>query len=237
MPEALAAMEQFIARRAAAYICVANVHTVMECQMDEYLRTINHQANLVVPDGMPLVWAARLFGCRLNERVYGPDLMLAFCEQAARKGYKNFFYGGTEATLAQLTENLASRFPHLKMVGTYAPPFRPLSPEEDETVVRLINEADPDVLWVGLGAPKQEKWMYEHRGKLTVPVIVGVGAAFNFHAGVVKQAPRWMQKRGLEWLYRLSQEPQRLWYRYLFYNPLFIFYIFLQRTGLKRFDL
>jgi N-acetylglucosaminyldiphosphoundecaprenol N-acetyl-beta-D-mannosaminyltransferase len=237
LPEALASLEQVIRARERGYVCVSNVHTVMECQYDPYFRRAVNEALLAVPDGMPLVWIARRLGYPLPDRVYGPDLMLSLCERSAQQGYRNFFYGGSEDTLERLVARLSERFPGLPIVGAEAPPFRPLTPEEDAAAVARINAADPDVVWVGLGLPKQEKWMYEHRDRVQASLLIGVGAAFNFHAGTVAQAPRWMQKRGLEWAFRLLQEPRRLWRRYLFYNPLFIGYLALQWLKLRRFEL
>jgi N-acetylglucosaminyldiphosphoundecaprenol N-acetyl-beta-D-mannosaminyltransferase len=162
--------------------------------------------------------------------------MLKFCEIAACKGYKQFFYGGAVGVPQKLQEALTERFPGLQVVGAYSPPFRPLTPEEDQNVVRMINESGADVVWVGLGAPKQEWWMAKHLGQITAPVMVGVGAAFDFHTGRVRQAPPWMQERGLEWLYRLYREPRRLWKRYLMSNSLFVWYLLLEKIGLKRWE-
>jgi N-acetylglucosaminyldiphosphoundecaprenol N-acetyl-beta-D-mannosaminyltransferase len=237
MAEVLQILEQSIRDHRPGYVCAANVHVVMECQYDPYLRTAINAALLVVPDGMPLVWVARLSGFHLSDRVYGPDLMLALCERSAQQGYRNFFYGGSEEALRRLVARLIERFPGLRVAGAESPPFRPLTSAEDAAAIARINEADPDIVWVGLGAPKQEKWMYEHRDRLHAPVLIGVGAAFNFHAGTVAQAPPWMQKHGLEWAFRLIQEPRRLWRRYLFFNPLFVVYIALQKLKLRRFEL
>ena len=171
---------------------------------------------------MPLVWLSRARGFGYVNRVYGPDLMLALCERSLSKGYRHFLYGGAPGVPEKLAENLKRRFPGLDVVGTYSPPFRPLTHEEDERVVRMINEAGPDIVWVGLSTPKQERWMAGHIGRLEAPVLIGVGAAFDFHSGVKRQAPRWMQRSGLEWLFRLLTEPRRLWRRYLIYNSLFV---------------
>lgn len=171
------------------------------------------------------------------DRVYGPDLMLALCERSLEKGYRHFFYGGAPGVPERLAERLGARFPGLRVVGTFSPPFRPLTLEEDEKVVRMINGASPDILWVGLGAPKQERWMAEHRDRLRVPVMIGVGAAFDFYAGVKRQAPRWMQRAGLEWLFRLCQEPRRLWRRYLLNIPRFLCLVAAQELGIIRCEL
>src|SRR5713226_1347696 len=203
-------IEDWIARAEPGYVCVSNVHSVMEARRDESLRAV---LNAAVPAGMPLVWVGRLRGCRDVGRVYGPDLTLQLCERAARRGYRCFFYGGGPGVAERLAEALSRRFPGLRVVGAEAPPFRPLTTEEDEEAVRRINAASPDVVFVGLGCPKQERWMAEHRARLRAPVLLGVGAAFDFHTGRVPQAPRWMMGSGLEWLFRLWQEPRRLWRR------------------------
>jgi N-acetylglucosaminyldiphosphoundecaprenol N-acetyl-beta-D-mannosaminyltransferase len=176
-----------------------------------------------VPDGQPLVWAMNALGHDLSSRVYGPDLMARYCERAALTGARMFLYGGrNQGALVQLALNLRTRYPGLNIVGGYAPPFRALTGEEEDFVLDEINRSQADVVWVGIGVPKQEKWMAAVRERLRAPVLIGVGAAFDFHAGLVSQAPRWMQSMGLEWAYRLLQEPGRLWRRYLRYNPLFV---------------
>jgi N-acetylglucosaminyldiphosphoundecaprenol N-acetyl-beta-D-mannosaminyltransferase len=204
------------------YVCVTNVHTVMECQHDEELRRIHNESGLTTPDGMPIVWCLRRAGPVGVTRVYGPDLMLALSKPLAESRRSVFLYGTTARTLELLSERLTSQFPGLRIAGSYAPPFRPLTPAEDADVVRLINESGADVVWVGLGAVKQEYWMARHRDSLDASALIGVGAAFDFHAGVVKQAPLWMQRHGLEWVYRLCREPRRLWRRYLRTNPAFV---------------
>jgi len=213
------------------------VHTVMECQRDPALKRIHNRSGMTTPDGMPLVWLSRLHGHRHVSRVYGPDLLIAVCQESIRAGYRHFFYGGAEGVPEALAAALLRRFPGLVVAGTYSPPFRPLTPEEDEQIVAMINRARPDIVWVGLGAPKQEYWMAEHVGRLEAPVMVGVGAAFDFHSGRKKQAPRWMQRSGLEWLFRLLTEPRRLWRRYLINNPLFLWLVALQLLGLRRYPL
>jgi N-acetylglucosaminyldiphosphoundecaprenol N-acetyl-beta-D-mannosaminyltransferase len=231
------AIESWITDRQRSYVCVSNVHSVMEARRDESLRAVFNAAGLAVPDGMPLVWVGRLRGRRDVRRVYGPDLTLQLCERAARRGFTCFFYGGSPGVAERLAEALSRRFPGLRVVGAEAPPFRPLTTEEDEEAVRRINAASPDVVFVGLGCPKQERWMAEHRERLHAPVLLGVGAAFDFHTGLVPQAPRWMMGAGLEWLFRLSQEPRRLWRRYLIYNPLFVFHLTLELLGLRRYPM
>ncbi len=235
MPQALETIHSWIAARQAHYICVTGVHGVMESQRDAELRRIHNAAGLVTPDGMPLVWLSRMQGFRHVQRVYGPDLMLALCAESLRHGYRHYLYGSTEPLLKQLTERLIQRFPGLQIVGTYAPPFRSLTPAEDEAIIAQINAANPHIVWVGLSTPKQERWMAAHVGRLAAPVLIGVGAAFDFHAGVKRQAPRWMQRSGLEWFFRLITEPRRLWRRYLVNNPLFIWYVAQQKLGLRRY--
>jgi N-acetylglucosaminyldiphosphoundecaprenol N-acetyl-beta-D-mannosaminyltransferase len=235
--QALATMEGWIAQRDRQYVCVSGIHGVMESQRDARLRGIHNAAGMVTPDGMPLVWLSRLKGFPFVERVYGPDLLLAFCERSVTAGYRHFFYGGAPGVAERLIQRLRARFPGLRIVGSYSPPFRPLTPVESEMVVQMINAAEPDVVWVGLGTPKQERWMSEHRNCLAAPVFVGVGAAFDFHAGLKPQAPRWMQHSGLEWLFRLWKEPRRLWRRYLRNNPLFVWQILLQSLGVRQYRL
>ncbi len=217
-------IENLAASGGRHYVCVCNVHTVMTGVDDERFRQITNDATLAVPDGMPLVWAAKLLGFDQPERVYGPDLLLAVCKRSVDEDRSHFFYGGAQGVPERLAENLSKRFPGLKIAGCYAPPFRPLTKTEDDQVVKAINASGADILWVGLGAPKQEYWMAGHLGRISTPVMVGVGAAFDFHAGRVRQAPRWMQDCGLEWLFRLYEEPGRLWKRYLYNNPRFIYH-------------
>jgi N-acetylglucosaminyldiphosphoundecaprenol N-acetyl-beta-D-mannosaminyltransferase len=217
-------MDATIQQRGKGYICVAATHTVVATQDDPELRAAVCNASLVVPDGQPVVWAMNALGHNLTNRVYGPDLMAKFCERSALTGARMFLYGGrNQGALVQLALNLRRRFDGLQIVGGYSPPFRTLSDEEIDAVVAEINHAKPDVVWVGIGVPKQEKWMAALRDRIDAPVLVGVGAAFDFHAGLVPQAPAWMQSAGLEWLFRLSKEPRRLWKRYLTYNPRFVF--------------
>jgi N-acetylglucosaminyldiphosphoundecaprenol N-acetyl-beta-D-mannosaminyltransferase len=216
-------MDATIASHDKGYVCVAATHTVMVCQEDREMRDAVVNADLVVPDGQPVVWAMNALGYSLSSRVYGPDLMAHYCHRAARTGTRMFLYGGrNQGALVQLALNLRRRDPGLRIVGGYAPPFRQLSDEEEDAITAEINASGADVVWVGIGVPKQEKWMAHMRERLDAPVLVGVGAAFDFHAGLVPQAPPWMQTLGLEWAYRLTHEPKRLWRRYLRYNPRFV---------------
>lgn len=237
MADALAWIDHWIARRANQYICVTGVHGVMESQLDPALRVIHNRAGLVTPDGMPLVWISRLRGHRGVERVYGPDLMLACCESSVAKGYRHFFYGGATGVPERLSERLQKRFPGLQIAGQWSPPFRELTTLEEAELIERINAARPDIVWIGLSTPKQERWMARYVGRISAPVLIGVGAAFDMHAGVKKQAPRWMQRSGLEWLFRLGAEPRRLWRRYLINNPWFAWRLLLQWTGVARHDL
>ena len=234
---ALAAIEDWIQRRDPHYVTITGVHGVMESQSDPEVRAIHNRAGLVTPDGMPLVWASRLAGQRHVRRVYGPDLMLAACRRSLETGWRHFLYGGAEGVPELLATRLADRFPGLEITGAFAPPFRPLTDAEDEEIVQRINAARPDIVWVGLSTPKQERWMASHLGRLEAPVMVGVGAAFDFHAGLKRQAPKWIQGTGLEWLFRLITEPRRLWRRYLRNNPVFLASVALQATGLRRYSL
>ena len=228
MALALRTIDEWIVRRTPHYVCVTGVHGIMESQNDETLRRIHNSAGLVTPDGMPLVWLSHLKGFRHVERVYGPDLMLAVCEHSVKQGYKHFFYGGAPGVADTLALKLQSRFPSLKVSGLYSPPFRPLTAEEDQMVVEQINTTNADIVWVGISTPKQERWMAEHVGQLHASVLIGVGAAFDFNAGLKKRAPHWMQRNGLEWLFRLMQEPRRLWRRYLINNPWFLWLVMWQ---------
>jgi N-acetylglucosaminyldiphosphoundecaprenol N-acetyl-beta-D-mannosaminyltransferase len=233
MTQALDVIDHWIGRGESHYVCVTGVHGVMESHRNEDLRCIHNAAGLVTPDGMPLVWLAHRYRHHHVGRVYGPDLMLALCERSCFAAYKHFFYGGAEGVPERLAENLLRHFPKLKIVGTYSPPFVPLTDEEDERIVQAINECNPDIVWVGLSTPKQERWMAAHVDRLAAKVLLGVGAAFDIHSGEKRQAPRLMQQTGLEWLFRLLCEPKRLWRRYLVNNPQFIMLIFLQWLALS----
>lgn len=237
MRRTLAVIDDWITRSERRYVCVATVHSVMEAQRDPALRDILNRSGLTTPDGMPLVWLSRWLGFPDVERVYGPDLLLALAEHGVDRGYRHFFYGGAPGVAERLAARLRERFPGIRIAGTHTPPFRPLAPDEDVAIVEVINGLKPDIVWVGLGCPKQERWMAEHVGRLEAPVLIGVGAAFDFHAGFKRQAPRWMQRHGLEWLFRLAQEPGRLWRRYLVYNPWFVLLVMLQLTGMRRYAL
>jgi N-acetylglucosaminyldiphosphoundecaprenol N-acetyl-beta-D-mannosaminyltransferase len=216
-------IDNTVAASGRGYICVAATHTVMAAQEDAGLRRAVLGADFTVPDGQPLVWALNLLGHDVSDRVYGPTLMDRACARAAGSGQRFYLYGGrNHGALAQLARNLRLRHPGLQIVGGHVPPFRELTAAEEDAVVADIGRSGADVVWVGIGVPKQEKWMARMRERLTAPVLVGVGAAFDFHAGLVPQAPSWMQRLGLEWAFRLAHEPRRLWRRYLRYNPRFV---------------
>jgi N-acetylglucosaminyldiphosphoundecaprenol N-acetyl-beta-D-mannosaminyltransferase len=216
-------MDSMIAVGAPGYLTAAAVNLVMSAREEPETLAAVLAATLAVPDGQPLVWALHALGHSRATRVYGPDLMAEFCARAARTGVPIYLYGGRSAGARELLEErLSLRFPGLRIAGGSSPPFRPLTAEEDEREIEMINASGAAVVWVGTGQPRQEKWMHEMRPRLSPPLLVGVGAAFDFHAGLVPQAPRWMQRNGLEWSYRLAHEPRRLWRRYARYNPLFV---------------
>ncbi|MCK5579846.1 MAG: WecB/TagA/CpsF family glycosyltransferase [Candidatus Omnitrophica bacterium] len=227
-------IDRWIQNRQKVYVCVAPVSTIMDCQDDPEYRKIVNNAGMVTPDGMPVVWLGKLSGNKTIQRTYGPDLMRQTCDVGQKRGYRHYFYGGTSDTLQILEQRLKEQFPDINIVGKYSPPFRKIQEIEKDTVLEEINSFAPDILWVGLGSPKQDYWMSQHRDKLNVPVIVGVGAAFDFLAGVKPQAPGWMQKSGLEWLFRLCCEPGRLWKRYLIGNARFVYLVIKEKLGLRR---
>jgi N-acetylglucosaminyldiphosphoundecaprenol N-acetyl-beta-D-mannosaminyltransferase len=237
MNEALERIVRALESKEKGYVCVTGVHGISEAQSDPGFRRILNKAFLCTPDGMPLVWVGRLRGAREMDRVYGPDLMLAIMDLSERMGWRHFFYGGANGTVELLKTRLLARFPKVQIAGTYEPPFRPLNAEELEQLQERVRLARPDVMWIGLSTPKQERFMAEHLEKLDVTLMFGVGAAFDFLAGKARQAPRWMQRAGLEWFFRLCHEPRRLWKRYLKNNPLFVARILCQLMRLKRFPL
>jgi N-acetylglucosaminyldiphosphoundecaprenol N-acetyl-beta-D-mannosaminyltransferase len=220
LPSTVGIFADWIANAQRQYVCVTGMHGVMESQSDTALRDIHNAAGLTTPDGMPMVWAGRRAGAGIS-RVYGPDLMDAVLSRAVEAGWSSYFLGGSEDVLATLVATLGARYPGLVVAGHESPPFRPLSEEEDEATVHRINAAAPDIVWGGLGTPKQERFMASHRERLQAPVLVGVGAAFDLVAGTLPQAPHWMQRNGLEWAFRLGAEPRRLWRRYLLNGPRF----------------
>lgn len=236
LPLAVRQIDEWIEQGQRNYVCITGVHGVMESQRDEPLKRIHNAAGMVTPDGMPMVWINRLAGNSHVSRVYGPDLMAEICSKSAEKGHKHYLYGGGDGVAELLASKLREKFPGIQIVGTYTPPFRPLTDDEDRAIVQKINESGADIVWVGLSTPKQEHWMARHLDRIHPPVMIGVGAAFDFHAGLKSQAPKWMQKSGLEWFYRLCTEPKRLWKRYCINNPLFCLYFLLQSLGLRNFS-
>ena len=220
-------ISQWSHARRSCYIVAANVHVVMTAYWNRGYRQILSQAALVTPDGMPLVWGLRRLGIAHPSRVYGPDLMLAWCDRAVQERLPIYLYGGTKTVVERLAQNLQRRFPDLSVAGSHAPPFRPLTPAEEAADIKAIAQSGAAVVFVGLGCPKQEEWMARQQGQLKA-VMNGVGAAFSFHSGAVSQAPRWMMAWGLEWSYRLWQEPRRLWRRYVVNNTAFLLLFGLQ---------
>ncbi len=236
MKRALDQIDRWVLSREPNYVCVCSVHGVMECQRSDDLRRIFNSAGMVTPDGMPLVWLARGRDPQVT-RVYGPDLMLAEFQRSIGAGHRHFLYGGGPGVAARLADNMRKRFPGLQVAGSMEPPFAPLDQLTTPETAAAINATGADVVWVGISSPKQERWMARMRPLLRAPVLIGVGAAFDFHSGTVRQAPRWMQRSGLEWLFRLTTEPRRLWRRYLINNPWFLWALALQRLGIRRYDL
>lgn len=227
-------ISQWIDSRQKTYVCVAPVSTIVDCQKDKKYREIVNNSGMTTPDGMPLVWLGKIRGQKKIKRTYGPDLMLNMCQLSQEKGYRHYFYGSSSQTLDRLQQRLKKKFPSLNIVGSYAPPVRGVRGLEDDDVLRQIDGARPDILWVALGSPKQDYWMHLHRSKLNVPVMIGIGAAFDFLAGTKPQAPVWMRQCGLEWFFRLLSEPRRLWKRYLLGNTEFI-YLLAKNTLKNRF--
>lgn len=234
MDQALGEIKSWIEQRESQYVCVTPAHGIMECQQNPELRMIFNQSGLTTPDGMAVVWLLKLRGHRHVDRVYGPDLLQAVCQLSASAlgGWRHYFYGSTPQVLVDLISRLKGQFPDLEVVGSHSPPFRELTEEEDRLIIEEINAAKPDIIWVGISTPKQEQWMADHIERLSPAVMVGVGAAFDFLSGKKPQAPRWIQRSGLEWLFRLLSEPRRLWRRYAEY-PKFVTLVIAQMLGLK----
>lgn len=237
LDQAVAEVARALETGQKGYACVTGVHGISEAQSDPGFRDILNRAWLNTPDGMPMVWMGKLQGASVMGRVYGPDLMLRVCEYSRTRGITHFLYGGAEGVAPQLKSRLEERFPGLRVVGTCTPPFRPLNQEEETRLAVRISELKPDIFWVGLSTPKQERFMATHWHRLKARLFFGVGAAFDFHAGRLRQAPAWMQRCGLEWFFRLACEPRRLWRRYLRNNPLFIARAAAQLTGVRKYPL
>lgn len=215
------------------YVCVCTVHGISEAQSDPGFRKILNTSHLTTPDGMPLVW----LGPRGTERVYGPDLLLTVCDAGRARRLRHYFFGGAPGVADTLAARLRERYPGVEIAGTFTPPFRPLTSDEFQMFQSDVVRSAPDIIWVGLGTPKQERFMAEHWRTLGAGLMIGIGAAFDFHSGRVPQAPRWMQRSGLEWLFRLCTEPRRLAPRYLKTNPTFLFHVLAQKIGLRRYPL
>ena len=234
MDQAIATIGDWIDRRERQYVCVTGVHGVMESHRAPELRRIHNDAGMVTPDGMPLAWLLKLDGHRGSSRVCGPEMMPLVFASSERRGDRHYLYGGSPTALRQLRERLMQMVPGARIVGTCSPPYRALTAEEDAAIVSDINASAADIVWVGLSTPKQERWMAAHRALLEAPVLIGVGAAFDIHAGLVRRAPRFLRRTGFEWTYRLFLEPRRLWWRYLSSNPAFVTLVAMQKMGLYR---
>lgn len=222
MSAAVATVEDWIANGVKNYVCVTGVHGVMEAQKDDLLREIHNTSGMTVPDGMPLVWAGKIYGFKDMARVYGPDLMLEVCRKSVQRKYTHFLYGGNHGVAQKLRKNLEKKFPGISIVGTFTPPLRPLNAKESSDLLEQTACCRPDLFWVGLSTPKQEKFMEQYLPQLDTQVMIGVGAAFDIHAGLSKDPPAWIKTSGMQWLYRLCQDPRRLWKRYLTHNPVFV---------------
>lgn len=229
MAEAVDSIGTWIGDRQRTYVCVTGVHGVMESQRDPHLASIHNRSGMTTPDGMPMVWCGRFAGARNMTRVYGPDLMLEVCRVGAERRWRMFFYGAAPGIPEELAVRLQHEYPGLEVVGAFSPPFRELDDVEATEIAEMIDAASPDIVWIGLSTPKQERWMDRFRPLLSAPVLIGVGAAFDIHAGKLPQAPLWMQRSGLEWLFRLMKEPRRLWRRYLTNNPRFVWGVLRRR--------
>jgi N-acetylglucosaminyldiphosphoundecaprenol N-acetyl-beta-D-mannosaminyltransferase len=237
LPRAVDMAGQWIDAENRGYLCVTGVHGVMEAQSDSVFRNILNHAFMNAPDGMPLSWVGHLQGLADMDRVFGPDLLTELCKLSVQKGYRQFLYGGEPGVADLLKEALETRFPGLQVVGTYTPPFRDLTSEEEDEVLKLVQESKPHILWVGISTPKQERFMAHYVDRLQVPLLVGVGAAFDYHTGRLRDCSNWIKRSGLQWLHRLLQDPKRLWKRYLRNNPAFLWKIALQTSGMRRYPI
>lgn len=236
MDQAVGAIEEALTSHKKGYVCVTGVHGVMEAQTDASMRTIVNRSFLTVPDGKPTVWVGRLQGHSHMGHVPGPQLMLRVCARSAAKGYTHFLFGGAEGVAEQLARSLRRQFPGINIVGSYTPPYRRLSVSEEKELTDLLERLRPDITWVGLSTPKQEKFMAEYLPRLRTTIMIGVGAAFDIHTGRIQDAPDWMKTLGLAWVNRLAQEPRRLWRRYAIIVPTFLCAITAQFLRLKRYD-
>jgi N-acetylglucosaminyldiphosphoundecaprenol N-acetyl-beta-D-mannosaminyltransferase len=233
MGSAVRTIDGWIRSGKSRYVCVRDVHGVMRAQSDAEFRRIHEHAGLVTPDGMPLVWVSRLRGSRAIGRVCGPDLVDALCDASQAWGAPHFFFGGKPGVAEEMAQRLKANYPKLIVAGTFCPPFRDLTDSEDRKIVDEITRSGARIVWIGISTPRQEEWMRDHVDALPGCTLIGVGAAFDFHAGTVKRAPRWMQRNGLEWLFRLSQEPLRLWRRYLVLAPMFLIRVLVEQFAVR----
>lgn len=237
MQQAVNFLLDAVARRKKGYVCVTGVHGIMEAQHSCRLRQTLNESLLTTPDGMPTVWVGKIGGHKQMDRVFGPDLMLNVCRESVRRGFTHFLYGGAPGVAEDLKRNLEARFPGLRVVGTYTPPFHPLSMEEHIELVQQVNDAKPDIIWVGLSTPKQERFMAEYVSIFNTSLMLGVGAAFDMHTGRMSDSPDWVKKSGMQWAHRLLQDPRRLWKRYLVNNPKFLMAVSAQLLGLRHYQL
>jgi N-acetylglucosaminyldiphosphoundecaprenol N-acetyl-beta-D-mannosaminyltransferase len=237
MRDAIWHCDELLRKGSQAYVCVTGVHGIMEAQTDERFREVLNSSFLTTPDGMPTVWIGRWHGFAGMTRVYGPDFMIELCKLSVERGYKHFLYGGNPGTAEKLKDRLQASVPGLQITGTFTPPFRPLNPDEEAELQRLLHEAQADILWCGLSTPKQERFMAQYCGKLPVKLMVGVGAAFDINSGSLRDAPTWMKNAGLQWLYRLIKEPRRLAARYVKNNPKFLWLTCLQLAGFRKYSI
>lgn len=237
MASALARADLALQRGEKGYVCVTGIHGVMVAQEDSEFKRILNGSLINTPDGMPTVWVGRLQGFSRMRRVFGPEFMEKMCELSIKRSYTHFLYGGAPGVGEELGANLSRRFPGLRIVGSYTPPFRALNPSEQEQLISQVCQLQPDIIWVGLSTPKQERFMAEFLPLLDTRLMIGVGAAFDFHTGKIKDAPEWIKQSGLQWLHRLIQEPRRLWKRYLLNNPRFLWNITFQLLGARKFQL
>jgi N-acetylglucosaminyldiphosphoundecaprenol N-acetyl-beta-D-mannosaminyltransferase len=237
LPGAVNVIEEAVRTGTQGYVCVTSVHGIMEARRSPEFHNILRRALLVTPDGMPTVWIGHLQGHSHMRRVFGPDLMMAICARAPQNQIRHFLYGGNPGVADELADKLQRMIPSISIVGTFTPPFRPLNSSEQETLQRKMEAVRPDVVWIGLSTPKQEKFMADYIGGLPCKIMIGVGAAFDIHTGRVKDAPRWVKSAGLQWAHRCCQEPKRLWKRYLVNNSAFLAALGLQLTGLRRYSL
>jgi N-acetylglucosaminyldiphosphoundecaprenol N-acetyl-beta-D-mannosaminyltransferase len=237
MEQAVNFLLESVARRDKGYVCVTGVHGVMEAQSNPRFRHVLNSSLLTTPDGMPTVWVGKTGGHKDMGRVFGPDLMLNVCRESVGRGFAHFLYGGAPGVAEQLKQNLEARFPGIRIVGIYTPPFRPLSMQEHFELVQQVNSLKPDIVWVGLSTPKQERFMAEYIDCLDTHLMLGVGAAFDLHTGRMKDSPEWVKNAGMQWAHRLVQDPRRLWKRYLVNNPKFLMAITAQLLGMRHYDL